>query len=401
MDNALILVVEDSEITLFKLKAILMRLGYSVVTHTNPIEALQWLAKSEKKPDLIMSDLMMPKMDGIEFVRKVRAYPATARTPVIMLTSRTDMDNKIAGMQAGADDYLSKTVTPTELELRVKALLARSQTSEGTFSQSVAKTISVFSLRGGVGKTSISVNLSIALAQLWGIGVTLWDMALSSGHCASFLNLHPKNTLTSLHDWPDDAVEESLMAQLLTKHETGIQLMSAPLSPADAELVTPRTVDQVWSYLQGNSSYLVVDAGSQFTDAVMTILERSDLILLVLAPEIASVKSTADALEIFEKLGYDLSKVLLVINSIFPGQWLPSNKIMPMFKNRYAYEIPYDSERFVHAIVNGKPLVSMAPKSEAGMAIISLAYKLSLRHMETAKKTGTTPMLEWVRKQKI
>jgi pilus assembly protein CpaE len=401
MDTPRILVVEDSELTLFKLKAILVKLGYAVTTHTNPVDALEWLAKKENLPDLIMSDLMMPRMDGVEFVRRLRALPATAHTPVIMLTSRTEMDTKIAGLQAGADDYLSKTVTPTELELRVKALLARSHTSEGTFSQSLAKTITVFGLRGGAGKTSIAVNISIALSQLWGIGVTLWDMALSSGHCAYFLNVHPKNTIASLNDWPDEPVEENLLAQMLIKHDSGIQLMPAPVSPAEAELVTARTVDLAWSFLQVNSAYLVVDAGSQFTEAAMTVLERSDIILLVLTPEMASVKSTADALEIFTKLGYDLTKVLLVVNHIFPGELLPVKKILPMFKNRFAYEIPYDSEKFVRAVIYGEPLVASAPKSEVGMAIISLAYKLSIRHMESAKKAATTPMLEWVRKQKI
>jgi pilus assembly protein CpaE len=215
------------------------------------------------------------------------------------------------------------------------------------------------------------------------------------------LNLKPKNTIASLHDWPDEPVDEAMLAQFLIKHSSGIQLMPAPVSPAEAEWVTPRSVDQAWSYLQGNSSYLVVDAGNQFTEAAMTILERSDTILLVLAPEIASVKSAGDALEIFEQLGHDLSRVLLVINNIFPSQWLPVKKIVPVLKNRPAFEIPYDSDGFVRSIITGEPLITTAPKSEAGLAIIALAYKLSLKHMETEKKAVSTPLLDWIRKQRI
>jgi len=400
METAHIVVVEDSEITLFKLKSILVRLGYTVTTHTNPVLALEWLEKPGNKPDVIMTDVMMPEMDGIEFVRKVRSIPATAKTPIIMLTGQTDIEMKIAGLQAGADDYISKSVSPTELELRLKALLSRSETTEGAFSQAVARTISVFSLRGGVGKTSLSVNMSIALAQLWGIEVSLWDMAFSGGHCASFLNLKPKNTLASMHDWPDESVDEELLEQFLIKHESGIRLMPAPVSPAEAELITPRTVDLAWSYLQGHSSYLVVDAGSQFSEAVMTILERSDTILLVLAPEIASVKSAGDALEIFDQLGYNLEKVLLVINNIFPTQWLEAKKIVPVLRNRASFEIPYDSDGFVRAIITGEPLVSAAPKSEAGQAIISLAHKLGRKQMETEKKSHSSPLLDWIQKQR-
>ncbi len=378
----------------------MIRLGHTVNTFSNPVEALEWLEKPGNIANVIMTDVMMPEMDGIEFVRSVRSFPATARTPVIMLTGQTDIESKIAGLQAGADDYLSKSVSPTELELRLKALLSRSEATAGTIAQSVAKTISVFSLRGGVGKTSIAVNFSIALTKLWGIEVTLWDMALSSGHCASFLNVKSKNTLASLHEWPEETVEEELLEQLLIKHASGISLVPAPESPSEAELVTNRTIDLVWPYFQGNSSYLVVDAGSQFSEPVMTILERSDMILLVLAPEIASVKSAGDALAIFEQLGYDLGKVLLVINNIFPSQWLTAEKIAPVLKKRTVFEIPYDSDGFVRAIITGEPLVNAAPKSASGLAVISLAYKLGMQQLDAEKQNHSSPLLDWIRKQR-
>ena len=169
LEAAHILLVEDSEVTLFKLKAMLSRLGYVVTAEANPVQALDWLKNSGTVPDLIISDVNMPEMDGFDLVRNVRLLPATAHTPVILLTSKADMEDRIAGLQAGADDYLSKTVTPAELELRVKALIVRSQTTEEPFEYGGSKTLTVFSLRGGVGTTSISVNLSVALAQLWGI----------------------------------------------------------------------------------------------------------------------------------------------------------------------------------------------------------------------------------------
>jgi pilus assembly protein CpaE len=401
MDTAQILVVEDSEITLFKLKAILIRLGYTVITYSNPKNALEWLKTPGNTPDLIMSDVDMPEMDGYTFVRNVRLIPEAAKTPVIMLTAHAELEDKIVGLKAGADDYLSKTVSSAELELRIKAMLAHSQPEEGTFAQGVAKTISIFSLRGGVGTTSISVNLSIAIAQLWGIDLCLWDMALSGGHCASLMNLKPKNSLADLEISPNEPVEEKFLEQLLIKHSSGIQLMPAPLSAAEAELVTSQTVDLVLPYLQGHSSYLIVDAGNHFTDQVITIMERSDVILLVLSPEIASVKSTRDALKIFDKLGYDPEKVLLVVNAIFPNPQLTLKKILPILNNHPAFEIPYDSEGFVQAIMSGEPLITTAPKSEAGLAILSLAYKLSLKKMEAEKKSVSTPLLDMIRKLRI
>jgi CheY-like chemotaxis protein len=111
MDKAHILVVEDSEITLFTLKAVLLRLGYTVTTSPAATEALEWLQKSKELPDLILSDVVMPGIDGFEFIRQVRATPAIAKVLVILLTGQTDMNSRLAGMEAGADDYVAKTIS--------------------------------------------------------------------------------------------------------------------------------------------------------------------------------------------------------------------------------------------------------------------------------------------------
>lgn len=399
MDSAHILAVEDSDITLFKLKAILVRLGYTVTTYNNPVQALEWLKTSGMKPDLVMTDVMMPEMDGFDFVRGVRGIPALTNVPIIMLTAVTDVEARVNGLKAGADDYLSKSVTPTELELRVKALLARNQVEEATFAQSVARTITVFSQRGGVGTTSLAINLSISLAQLWGIEVCLWDLALGGGHCATMMNLKPKKSLAELHGLMAESIDEELLEKYLVKHTAGVYLMPSPSSVSEAELVTGRMVDQVLPFLQGRSSYLVVDAGNHLNEPVMNILERSDVILLTLAPDIASVQSCSDALNVFEQLGYDLHKVYLVINNIFPARLLPVKQIVSVLKNRPYHEIPYDSNGFVRGINTGEPLVVTAPKSEAGLAIISLAYRLSYKQMESDKKVEkTSPLLDLIHK---
>ncbi len=385
MDKAHILVVEDSEITLFKLKAVLLRLGYAVTTSPAASEALEWLIQSKERPNLIISDVVMPGMDGFEFIRQIRATPAIAKIPIILLTAQVDMDNKLAGMQAGADDYVPKTISPTELELRVKALLARAET-EQTFSQITAKIITVFSLRGGVGTTSIATNLAIALAHLWDIKVCLWDLALSSGQCGFFLNLKPKGTLTSLADWPEDSVEDQILADMLMKHESGIDLMPAPQTALDAELVTPHVIDLVFPSLVSNYAFLVVDGGNHFTDAALTLLERSDIILLTLSPELASVRAALDAIRIFDKLGYDMDKVLPVVNCIFTADRLPLKRIESALKKPVYAEIPYDSPIFIQAIHSGRPFMVTEPKSDVGLALTTLAYKLSSSEIGAVEK---------------
>jgi pilus assembly protein CpaE len=398
MNNTHIMLVEDSDFILFKLKAVLIRLGYSVSTFLKPVDALKWLENVEVLPDLIISDVNMPEINGFELTRRVKSTPHTAAIPVILLTSLTEMSDKISGLQAGADDYLSKSISPVELELRVKAILSRSQTEPSTISQVAARTISVFSLRGGVGTTSLSINLAVGLSQLWGIEVFLWDMALSGGHCAFMMNLKPKNSLTALENWPNLTVDDETLAGLLLKHESGIHLLPAPQSPSEAELITSSTVDLVWPYMQNNAAYLIIDCGNHLTDPALTILERSDAILLVLAPELISTKSAVDALQVFDRIGIDPNKIIPVLNNIFPNRRLPASKISPVLGNRNIIEIPYDSDLAVQAITSGRPYVTLSPKSELSLATITLAYKLSAKEMEVSKKNNSSPLLDGIRR---
>lgn len=377
-----IMIVEDSEITLYKLKAILIRLGYAVTAYDRPGTALEWLKEKNEIPDLIISDVVMPGMDGFAFIKQIRSDEKTKQIPVILLTSQTDLKDKVAGLEAGADDYLSKTVSPTELELRVKALLTRSQGENISLSQSASKTFTVFSLRGGVGTTSIAVNLSIAISQLLGIETCLWDMALSSSQCALMLNLKPKNTPVSLAEWPETAIEESLLRTMILDHETGIKLLPAPQFFEEADLINKQIIDLVWPPLQMIAPYIIVDAGNHFTDPVISILERSDAILLLLAPELASVNAAYQAVRIFEEMGFDRKKILPVVNEIFPRSSLTTEKIAEGLKMEIFAIIPFDTINFVRAINQGIPYLMLAPKSSVSTSISKMAYKLTAARKE-------------------
>lgn len=115
-----VLVVDD-EIRLVSLvETYLTQSGYRVVTAPNGVEALS-IARREN-PDLIILDIMMPEMDGYEFMR---VYRAESDTPIILLTARVEDDEKVIGLELGADDYVTKPFRPRELMARVKAMLRR------------------------------------------------------------------------------------------------------------------------------------------------------------------------------------------------------------------------------------------------------------------------------------
>lgn len=398
MSKTRILVVDDNKIVTTKLGHVLTQLGFKVTVKNNPIEALRWMQIPGNYPDMIISDVSMPEMSGYEFISRVRSDPAIAHVPVIMLTSKsTGMDDKVKGYEVGADDYLDKSITPTELELRIKALLNRTQTLSNDPVRSEATIITVFSLRGGVGTTSLAVNLSIALAQLWKIKVPLLDLALKSGHCALMLDLYPRQTITTLINWEDSMIDTETIEELLLEHKTGVKLLPAPHSAVEAELISVDTVDWVWPYLRATHPFIVIDGGSQLTEPILTIFERSHYILLMLAPDLGSLKATIDAVEVFKKLGYDTTKVLPIINSTFSHNRLSQDMIENRL-NQPTEFIPYDHQAFSRGINTGNPVIINSPKSIVSSMIAALAYKLSSEVMVDQEIDNSLPYLKEVRK---
>jgi pilus assembly protein CpaE len=397
-EKDLILIVEDSDITLYKVKAVLIRLGYDVTAFNNPLEAVQWLTSSAKKPDLIISDVSMPGMDGYDFIRKVRAMTETQKTPIILLTSLVDTRDKIAGMEAGADDYLSKSVSLTELELRVKALLARKHSDDTPISQISARSIAVFSLRGGVGVSSLAVNLSIAISQLWKIDTCLWDMAMGVGQCALMMNLKPVSTIATISDWADRSLDDATLRSMLLRHDSGVLLMPAPTSVEELDLITPKVVDLAWLGVASLAPYLIIDAGSHLTEQTLTILERSDIILLVLAPELASINAAYQAIKVFTDIGFPSGKVQVILNHTNNLSSFTREKISESLKKSILAEIPCDERTMIKAINQGTPYMTLAPKTETSFAISKLAYRISSSEMEPKMSGHNDPTLDTIRK---
>ena len=243
--------------------------------------------------------------------------------------------------------------------------------------QPAVRTISVFNLRGGVGKTTLAANLAIAMAQLKNSQVGLMDIALNTLHCSLMLDLKPKAYLSSLADFPEKGINNEMMEEMLTRHPSGVALLAAAENPKEAELVTSEMVDLSWQQMTQKFDTIVIDAGSHFNEISLTAIDRSDMILLVFSPELASVKSTVDAAQILIEIGIPASKMIAVANWIFPANPLLLQRIKPVLKMELAAEIPCDSLAFGKSINTGRPLIIDNPTSAAAEEIRALARTLS------------------------
>src|SRR5215468_2718038 len=157
-----ILIVDDDIDSLKLIGLMLQRHGYEVVAANAGNQAIT--KASSEHPNLIILDVMMPDMDGYEVCRRLRANPDTKAIPIIMFTAKTLVDDKVAGFEAGADDYLTKPTHPAELASRVKAILLRSAAKrKGAGDSGMA--MGVLGVKGGVGTTMLATNIAAALSK--------------------------------------------------------------------------------------------------------------------------------------------------------------------------------------------------------------------------------------------
>ncbi len=394
MTQTHILVVDDNPTSTQMMTILLNREGYRVTAKNDPFETLKWLRNPANRPDLLISDLNMPGMSGHDLVRHIKKDPALTHLPIIMLTAQSDMAQKVSGFEAGVDDYLIKPVNSTELLLRIKALLSRAQVASDASAPMEGEVITVFSLRGGVGTTSLAVNLSVALTMLWQMPrLPLVDLALKNGHCALMLNIKPRNTIIQVAERNEQDLDIDLLEALLLKHKSGVALLPAPRSPVEAELVTPRTIDQVIPYLRLEYPFVVVDAGSDLSEIALTAFDHSSHIVIPVAPDLASLKAAADALHVFKQLDYNKDHIFPVFNNIFPRSTLTLRDVETALGRKGIASLPFAQETIVEAINTGTPFVVSRPALPISKAIAKLAYTFSPQELKDHPPQPLSPLL--------
>ncbi len=234
---AKILVVDDDPNVQRLLTYTLKQEGYEVIVAGDGAEGFRlWGTES---PALMLLDVMLPKLDGYQVAAKIRTEEGTtAHVPIIMLTAEREVEQKVRGLRAGADDYLIKPFHPAELLARIKSLLARFAPAETLVGRPPLGRILVFyGAKGGVGTTTIAINTAIALHRELGRKAVLVDGNLQFGDHRVFLDLGlDRKSIVDVVTAP--TIDVDLIKQVLVKHDAGIDLLLAPPSPETAELVT-------------------------------------------------------------------------------------------------------------------------------------------------------------------
>ncbi|NSW51695.1 MAG: response regulator [Anaerolineae bacterium] len=378
---AKIFAIDDNEINLKVVKTTLAQVGHEVVTATNGVEALERVEGIA--PEVIILDISMPIMDGYEVCRKLRENPATAQIPIIILTAYNALEDKIKGFDAGADDYLTKPFQPAELQARVSVILRRSAVAQVTPKKAPmtgknGKVISLFSMRGGSGVSTIAANLASGLSKIWSGSVALVDLSLAMGQAALMLNLSLRNTWVDLVGIPPEELEPEILEAILLKHENGVHVLAAPRSIADGELITGEIVGNVLRLLRSMYDYVVIDLPSMFSEGTLQAFDASNEIICLLSPELASVRAMIGTLEVLDELEYSNNKnIILMLNRTFDKHGLARKNIEKALKKPIQIYVPFSPEEFINSINFGVPIVMGDPENGLVELFEDLAFLLS------------------------
>jgi pilus assembly protein CpaE len=370
-----ILFVDDEEQIRKLLSTWLTRHGYEVTVANDGWEALK--AIRTKAPDLVITDVNMPNMNGLELTRRMRADHRTARIPVIMLSARKQADDVLTGYAEGADEYIPKPVEMAVLAAKVEVLIRRFATTRG---EAVAKrggNVVVFLHgKGGVGCTTLAVNAAVALAATTIYRVTLLDLNLEFGNAPMLMNLTSSRTLADLAENAHEQLDDATFLTYLEQDRSGVRVLAGSDVPERAELVTVPAVQQAIDHLQKQSDYVVIDAPASFSQQVLAALDVADAAVIVTSAHLPSLKATKQAMEVLEKLSYPVERTVLVVNRT-SAAGVEMDHVARFFNRKPDIVVPY-TEACDDAADRGRPLTVLHPDSAASKVIRDLAARIAV-----------------------
>lgn len=391
MDKIRVIVVDDIDETRKNIKALLsFEKKIDVIGEAKDGKEAIFMAK-ESRPDIVLMDINMPVMDGIKATHEITAN--CPETVVIIMSVQGEQEYLKKAMGAGARQYLVKPFTSEELI----SVVVETHALESKRKQSIskpdaeeeikAKVITVFSTKGGVGKTTIASNLAVSLARTTKKNVAVVDLDLQFGDVAIMLNVSVKNTISDIvKDF--NLLDSETIDDYLSSHFSGIKVLPAPIKPEYAEFVTAEHIQKIIKLLKQKYHYIIVDTPASFNEVILTALDVSDKILMVSTLDLPTIKNIKSGLEIMKSLHYSQNKVSIILNKASENYGIKFKDFEETLKYPIWVNIPEDSTTVITSANKGFPFVMTRTETKVARAIIDISRKVASNQQNKNEKAN-------------
>jgi len=394
MSNVLrIAVVDPNDATRESLKAALLELDMvwleaecsryeffsDVVEQTKPDIGLVAMDTNPDKATQLVSEVVAQAPDCI----------------VLVTSNSTDGRLILQAMRAGAKEFLTEPLKSEDLAAALQRVKQQQGGARGDANQE-CKVFAVAGATGGVGTSSIAVNLSCSLAMEESNSVALIDLDVALGDADVFLDTIPEYTLADVAQ-NVARLDLTLLKKSLTKHSSGIHLLPRPMQLEDAQLVTPENLQRVIGLLKTSFTHIVIDTSKGFTNLDTQAFEMADDVLMVMQLDLPCLRNVVRLMMSFDDSDNLRDKVKIIVNRAGQDEGQISLKKAQETIGRDIYwQVPNDYRVMVEVRNNGVPLVQQAPKAGITNSICQLADALSGKIRDEDDENSSSRSRSWL-----
>ncbi len=309
----------------------------------------------------------------LDFISDISA--ACPECKIIAVSDSPSVDLIVKVMRSGAKDFISAPVIKSELFDILDKIYNQFKTGSGFETKS--RVITVFSNKGGIGKTSIASNLALELAKITKENVALVDLNFQFGDITTFLDLKPSFNISYVLENLTRINSEFLLNTLEKYKNTSLYILADPPCFKQAENVTKAQIAKLVELLKNTFSYIVIDAESGFEGKTITALNNSDLIFLVTVASLPALRNCQRILDLFQKLGYDNDKTQIVINRYMENDEITVEDVEKVLDKEVYWKIPNNYFTLMAAINKGISVSEANPDSNVAKSYKELAMSVS------------------------
>lgn len=333
---------------------------------------------AEFKPDVVLVGSDLPDQNSAALVRQI--VTQLPRTGVIALVESDDPEELRRYMQAGARSFLILPFSSEQLITSIREVHRRMQSVKvapeprpvATPTGREGKIVAIFSPKGGVGKSTLAVNLAVALRRGGERLVALLDASFSFGDLHLFLNIKPDRSIVDFIERGAEGDLE-LLQQLVKRHSSGVAFLARPVRPEHAEMVNSENLRRVLELLTQAYDIVVLDCPASYDDRVLMVLDRADLILLVVTPDVGTLYNATAFLNLAKALGYARERITVVVNRYDSQGGVSVKEVEDTLAHPVEHKIPSRWRDLCSALNTGVPVTVSQPNSDLSRVMASVA----------------------------